>query len=58
MQSLEDMPDMLAMGTLEMLDDSEVSDALRTIVSLCRESNVDISDLLNNHKDKIDNADK
>ena len=54
------MPDMLAMGTqtLEMLDDSEVSDALRTIVSLCRESNVDISDLLNNHKDKIDNADK
>ena len=44
--------------TLEMLDDSEVSDALRTIVSLCRESNVDISDLLNNHKDKIDNADK
>ena len=41
-----------------MLDDREVSDALITIVSLCRESNVDISDLLNNHKDKIDNADK
>lgn len=37
--------------TLEMLDDSEVSDALKTIVSLCRESNVDISDLLNNHKE-------
>ena len=39
--------------TLEMLDDSEVPDALRTIVSLCRESNVDISDLLNNHKDEL-----
>lgn len=44
--------------TLEMLDDSEVSDALRTIVSLCRESNVGISDLLNNHKDKIDNINR
>ena len=44
--------------TLEMLDDSEVSDALRTIVSLCRESNVDIFDLLNNHKDKIDNINR
>lgn len=39
--------------TLEMLDDSEVPDALRTIVSLCRESNVDIADLLNNHKDEL-----
>ena len=39
--------------TLEMLDDSEVSDALRTIVSLCRESSVDIADLLNNHKDEF-----
>lgn len=34
--------------TLDMLDDSEVSDALRTIVSLCRESDVGIADLLNN----------
>lgn len=34
--------------TLDMLDDSEVSDALRTIVSLCRENNVEIGDLLNN----------
>ena len=39
--------------TLEMLDDSEVPDALRTIVSLCRESNVDIADLLSNHKDEL-----
>ena len=39
--------------TLEMLDDSEVPDALRTIVSLCRESNVDIAELLNNHKDEF-----
>lgn len=38
--------------TLEMLDESEVPDALKTIVSLCRESNVDISDLLNNHKNE------
>ena len=36
--------------TLEMLDDSEVSDALKTIVSLCRESSVEIGDLLNNKK--------
>lgn len=39
--------------TLEMLDDSEVPDALRTIVSLCRENGVDISDLLNKHKETI-----
>ena len=33
--------------TLDMLSDVEVPDALRTAVSLCREGNVDISDLLN-----------
>ena len=33
--------------TLDMLSDIEVPDALRTAVSLCREGNVDISDLLN-----------
>lgn len=36
--------------TLEMLDDCEVSNALKTIVSLCRESNVEIADLLDNKK--------
>ncbi len=33
--------------TLDMLSDIEVPDALRTAVSLCREGNVNISDLLN-----------
>ena len=34
--------------TLDMLDDSEVSSALSTIVSMCRESEIDIDYLLNN----------
>lgn len=31
----------------KMLDDSELPSALSTAVALCREANVDISDLLN-----------
>ena len=34
--------------TLDMLDDSEISSAISTIVSLCRENEVDIDYLLNN----------
>lgn len=34
--------------TLDMLDKSELPNATSTIVSLCRENNVDIDDLLNN----------
>ena len=34
--------------TLNMLDDSEVSDAVSTIISMCREKDVDISDLVRN----------
>ena len=34
--------------TLDMLDDSEVSSAISTIVSMCRESEIDIDYLLNN----------
>lgn len=37
-------------STLSMLTDDEVIDALRTIVSLCRESGVEIGDLLKNTK--------
>lgn len=37
-------------STLGMLTDDEVIDALKTIVSLCRESRVDIGDLLKNTK--------
>lgn len=34
--------------TLDMLDDSEISSAISTIVSLCRENEIDIDYLLNN----------
>ena len=34
--------------TLNLLDDSEVPSAVATIVSLCRENDVDISELINN----------
>jgi len=34
--------------TLSMLDDSEVTDAVSTIVSMCREKNIDISELMRN----------
>ena len=34
--------------TLEMLDNSELPNAISTIVSMCRENNVDIDELLNN----------
>lgn len=34
--------------TLDMLDDSEISSAISTIVSMCRESEIDIDYLLNN----------
>ena len=34
--------------TLDMLDDSELPNAISTIVSMCRENEIDIDDLLNN----------
>lgn len=34
--------------TLDMLDNSELPSAISTIVSMCRESEIDIDDLLNN----------
>ena len=40
-------------STLDMLTDEEVIDALRTIVSLCRESGVEIRDLLKNTKSDL-----
>ena len=40
-------------STLDMLTDEEVIDALRTIVSLCRESGVKIGDLLKNTKSDL-----
>lgn len=40
-------------STLDMLTDEEVIDALRTIVSLCRESGVEIGDLLKNTKSDL-----
>lgn len=36
--------------TLDMLEDSETVEALKTIASMCRNSNVDISDILQAHK--------
>lgn len=36
--------------TLDMITDDEVLSALKTIVSLCQNNKVDISDLLNKHK--------
>lgn len=34
--------------TLDMIDDSELANAISVAVSLCRENNVEIDDLLNN----------
>ena len=34
--------------TLDMIDDSELPNAISTIVSMCRENDVDIDELLNN----------
>ena len=34
--------------TLDMLDNSELPSAISTIVSMCRENEIDIDDLLNN----------
>ena len=36
--------------TLDVITDDEVLSALKTIVSLCENKNIDISDLLNKHK--------
>ena len=35
--------------TLDMIDDSELSDAISTIVSLCRENDIDISEILDKY---------
>lgn len=37
--------------TLDMIDDSELANAISVAVSLCRENNVEIDDLLNNKSD-------
>lgn len=37
--------------TLDMIDDSELANAISTAVSLCRENDVEIDDLLNNKAD-------
>lgn len=37
--------------TLDMIDDSELANAISVAVSLCRENNVEIDDLLNNKAD-------
>lgn len=37
--------------TLNMIDDSELANAISVAVSLCRENNVEIDDLLNNKSD-------
>lgn len=37
--------------TLDMIDDSELANAISVAVSLCRENNVEIDDLLNNKTD-------
>lgn len=39
--------------TLEMITDDEVLLALKTIVSLCESNKIDISDLLNKHKESV-----
>lgn len=39
--------------TLEMITDDEVLLALKTIVSLCESNKIDISDLLNKHKENV-----
>ena len=36
--------------TLDVITDDEVLSALKTIISLCENKNIDISDLLNKHK--------
>ena len=37
--------------TLNMIDDSELANVISVAVSLCRENNVEIDDLLNNKSD-------
>lgn len=37
--------------TLDMLDDSEVPNAIATIISMCNEENIDISDIIKHYKD-------
>ncbi len=37
--------------TLDMIDDSELANAVSTAVALCKENNVDIEDLINNKAD-------
>lgn len=39
--------------TLDMLDDSEIPNAIATIVSMCNEQNIDISDVIKHHKDGV-----
>lgn len=37
--------------TLDMLDDSEIPNAIATAISMCNEAGVDISDVIKHHKD-------
>ena len=36
-----------------MIDDSELSDAISTIVSLCRETDIDISEILDKYANQL-----
>lgn len=42
--------------TLDMLDDSEVPNAIATIISMCNEENIDISDIIKHYKDGASKA--
>lgn len=42
--------------TLDMLDDSEVPNAIATIISMCNEENIEISDIIKHHKDGVNKA--
>ena len=42
--------------TLDMLDDSEIPNAIATIISMCNEENIDISDVIKHYKDGVNLA--
>lgn len=39
-----------------MLDDSEIPNAIATIISMCNEENIDISDVIKHYKDGVNLA--
>lgn len=42
--------------TLDILDDSEIPNAIATIISMCNEENIDISDVIKHYKDGVNLA--